>query len=404
MKSSLRYLPLALALSLAACANVPTQASRTPTIQTAHTPPPPASMRPQATVAVEQPAPAPESVDVWDQLRGSFAMSDCNADPQVLVLAKRYTRNPERFESQLRAVLPRLVYVQQAAAQYGVAGEFALLPWVESNFRPVRGKKHQPAGMWQITSTTAGSMGLRVDGHYDGRLDVPAATDAVMKLLKNYHDQFNDWRIADYAYNAGEFATKKFIKSHGVPADIPVIPQWPARNVTRQHLTKLLAMACIVREPDRFNVSLPTLTSDEHLVQVSLPRSMSLSLAADRAGMSVTSLKDLNAAFSNDTVGTAAASYLLLPVGRVQQFRNALLNQSTASIDIAKAARESETDGPAATFADAQRAPTHTVISGESLWQIAHQYSVNVAQLKRWNHLDAKTLKPGQVLQVSATK
>ena len=401
MNSSLRCLPLALALSLAACANAPIQSPHKAVMRAAQQTAPLTSPAPQT--AAEEPAPAMEPADVWDQLRGSFAMSDCDADPAVLVLAKHYTRNPQRFESQLRAVLPRLVYVQQAAARYDVAGEFALLPWVESNFRPVRGKTHQPAGMWQITSTTAGSMGLRVDGHYDGRLDVPAATDAVMKLLKNYHDQFNDWRITDYAYNAGEFAAKKFVEKHGVPASVPVIPRWPARNVTREHLTKLLAMACIVRQPDRFNVSLPTLTSDEHLVQVDLPNSMSLSLAADRAGMSVDSLKDLNAAFSSDTVGSAAASYLLLPVGRVQQFRNALLKQSTASLSLATTTASDDNEIAQPSRLSQVQAHTHTVKSGDSLWQIAHQYSVNVAQLKRWNHLDAKTLKPGQVLQVSAT-
>ncbi|MEO7066763.1 MAG: transglycosylase SLT domain-containing protein [Rhodanobacter sp.] len=353
---------------------------------------------------MNEPAPTPEPTDVWDQLRGSFAMPDCNADPAVLALAKRYTRNPERFESQLSAVLPRLVYVQQVAAQYGVAGEFALLPWVESNFRPVRGKKHRAAGMWQIMPATAGSMGLRVDGHYDGRLDVPAATDAVMKLLKSYHDQFNDWRMADYAYNAGEFATKKFITKHGVPADIPVIPHWSVHDVTRQHLTKLLAMACIVREPDRFNVSLPTLASDEHLVQVKLPRAMPISIAADHAGMSVDSLKDLNAAFSNDTVGTAVASYLLLPVGRVQQFRDALINQSTAAEGAGQFSNGNQpTATTSAPSSDRQHAHTHTVRPGDSLWQIAHQYSTNVNQLKRWNHLGTKTLKPGQVLRVSST-
>ncbi len=39
--------------------------------------------------------------------------------------------------------------------------------------------------------------------------------------------------------------------------------------------------------------------------------------------------------------------------------------------------------------------------AGESLWQIAHLYSVNVAQLQRWNHLQGQTVKPGQVLTVS---
>ena len=45
---------------------------------------------------------------------------------------------------------------------------------------------------------------------------------------------------------------------------------------------------------------------------------------------------------------------------------------------------------------------THTVKRGDNLWQIARDYSVNVSQLQRWNHLSSRTLKPGQTLTVSA--
>ena len=39
---------------------------------------------------------------------------------------------------------------------------------------------------------------------------------------------------------------------------------------------------------------------------------------------------------------------------------------------------------------------------GDNLWQIARDYSVDVSQLQRWNHLGSRTLKPGQTLTVSA--
>ncbi len=170
-------------------------------------------------------------------------------------------------------------------------------------------------------------MGLRVDGNYDARLDVPASANAVMKLLEQYHEQFRDWRVADYAYNAGEFTIRKMIQTHGMPAEQPVIPHWPVRKVTREHLTKLLAMACVVREPERFNVSLPTLPDEQHLVQVKISRSMPIARAADHAGMSVDALRQLNPAFRSDMIDAGAASYLILPARHVRQFGDALLEQ-----------------------------------------------------------------------------
>lgn len=399
MRRRVRSLPLLLPLLLAACVGVPTRTPHQRTIK----PPPTALAAPEIEVTppISESSISP-SGNIWDQLRSSFAMADCDADPSVLAQAKRYTHNPKQFEDQLQEVLPRLVYVQQVAAQYDIAGEFVLLPWVESHFQSHPVRKHQPAGIWQIMPVTAGAMGLRVDGHYDGRLDVPAAAHAVMKLLKQYHDQFHDWRVADYAYNAGEFSVRKIIQKHGMPADEPVIPHWPVRSVTREHLTKLLALACVVRQPARFNVSLPTLPDEQHLVQVKITHSMPIARAADHAGMSVDTLKNLNAAFRSDMIDADAASYLLLPVGHVQQFRSALLAQpqtATTDNDLVSVAGNMAAAIPPTT-AGAQR-KTHTVRRGDSLWQIAHDYSVDVSQLQRWNRLHGSTLKLGQVLQVT---
>jgi membrane-bound lytic murein transglycosylase D len=404
MMKRLQLLPLALSILLAACATAPSQIPHKPVAIAA----PPVTIVNGVAAHPELAVVTPQTTDFWDQLRGSFGMTDCDADPSVLAWAKRYTHNPAQFESQLREALPRLTYVQEVAAHYDVAGEFVLLPWIESYFQPVPGRKNRPAGIWQIMPATAGSIGLRVDGHYDGRLDVDASANAVMKLLKQYHDQFPDWRVVDYAYNAGEFNISKLVRTRGMPPAEPVIPQWPVRSETREHLTKLLAMACVVREPARFGVSLPALPDAQHLVQVKISRSMPITQAADHAGISVDSMKSLNSAFRSDMVDADAASYLLLPANHVQQFRDALLDQSslaTADNRLSGSVGSGAALSIPATSSPTVKPPakTHTVKSGESMWQIAHQYSVNISQLQRWNHLHGQTLKPGQVLVVSDT-
>jgi membrane-bound lytic murein transglycosylase D len=365
---------------LAACSSVSPRRS----------PPSPAESVPEI-VESQPPTPVPikpharKVTDSWDQLRRSFAMADCDAGPAVLARARRYTRYPKQFESRLRAVLPRLMYVQQAAARHGVAGEFVLLPWVESHFRPVTTRNNRPAGMWQIMPIAAGAMGLRIDGHYDGRLNVPAATDAVMKLLLRYHEQFNDWRVADYAYNAGEFAIRRIIRKHGLPPAQPAIPHWPAPKVTREHLIKLMAIACVVREPARFNVSLPTLPKDQHLVKVKVTQPISITMAARQAGMPAKKLKHLNSAFRGTAVDTGAAPYLMIPRRHAQQLRDALQDKNIKWTPVSGA-----------------KPTTHRVRRGDNLWKIAHRYSVQISQLRRWNHLQGDTLRAGQTLVISA--
>lgn len=408
-----RLLPLALSIALAACATAPApKAVEPPLTLVPATPTPTAStlIDVAPTVDNDQPEP-PDAGNVWDRLRNSFAMPDCDADAAVLAWAHRYTRNPQRFEQEVRAALPKLTYVQQVAAEHDVAGEFVLLPWIESGFRPIPGRRGRPAGMWQIMPATASAMGLRVNSRYDARLDVQSAADAVMKLLNRYHRQFGDWRVAAYAYNAGELSARRMVQKHGNPPVSPVIPHWPVRDVTRKHLTRLLAMACIVREPERFHVTLPTLTPAQHLVTVPLPRSMPLALAANHAGMSLDHLKNLNAAFRDGIADNQVNSYLVMPESHAKQFRTMVLNQpdsalavlgNGATLTASMPSDATPTVAPAPTPAHATRARTHRVKPGETLWHLARTYSVSVHELSRWNHLGSGPLKPGQVLKVSS--
>lgn len=318
-------------------------------------------------------------------------MADCDSDPAVETWARRFTANPQSFEERLALSLPRLRFIQGVAERHHVAGEFVLLPWVESRYLPVQGHGRQPAGMWQIVPATAGSLGLRVNRHFDGRMDVSAATEAVMTMLRQYQDQFQDWRLTDYAYNAGEFAVRRLVARHGTPSAQPVIPTLPVRKVTREHLIKLLAIACVVREPERFGVQLPTLDKEQRLVEVPIEHPMSMASAAKHAGMSVDALRNYNAAFLNNRIDPDYAQSLMLPGNRVDQFIRAVRDS-----DESDSPKTSTDQTPAALNA------THTVRAGESLWLIAKRRGMSVLQLRQWNRLRDNRVHPGQVLRLTA--
>lgn len=363
--------------------------------------PPPAATLPGGTAATKPvqtevtPGNTPSgtsATDAWSRLRASFAMADCDSDPAVQDWAHRFTANPRGFEQRLAHSLPRLRFIQGIAEKHRVAGEFVLLPWVESRYLPVRGRGRQPAGMWQIMPITAGSLGLPVNRRFDGRMDMATATEAVMTMLRRYQDQFHDWRLTDYAYNAGEFAVRRLLARFGTPPEQPVIPSLPVRRVTREHLIKLLAIACVVREPDRFHVRLPTLPTEQQLVAVPVKHPMSLETAARHAGMSIDALRGYNAGFLNNRIDPSMAPALMLPGNRVDRFVETMRKVSASDV----------VSGSGEVSARVETCPTHTVKPGESLWVIARRAGVGVLQLKRWNGLRDERLHPGQVLRLNA--
>jgi membrane-bound lytic murein transglycosylase D len=437
-----RILPALIPLVLTACAAapqrpVPLPVTPAPTV----TPVADVSMSPKL---VRPAAPA----DFWSGMRDSFEMPGCEAGPEVVAWARTYTKMPNRFEQQVNEVLPLIVYAHKSAMQHNVAGEFALLPWVESQYRHVPGAKNRPAGMWQIMPQTAHTLGLRVEKNYDERLDITKSTESVMNMIHRYYDDLGDWRLVDVAYNAGEFGLKKTLDKHGGPTAEEGLPDVPMKAVTREHLVKLMAIACIVRDPGRFNVQLPRQDGDDALQVVQVSNPQSLAQAAKQSGLSMNDLRDFNPAYRT-TKGTVSSS-LLLPKTAADQYNlgpvAAVAEEPSSSVDdnavanvpaakggktgkggknaktgklskaeLAKAGKASKS-GKADAVAKATKsgksgkaegsavAIVYKVNNGESLWTIARRHQVSVEQLMKWNDLQTQAVKPGQVLRLTASR
>ncbi|HEY3521465.1 MAG TPA: transglycosylase SLT domain-containing protein [Rhodanobacteraceae bacterium] len=388
------FLVVALAL-LAACAAQPPRPQTRVSIAVA------APSLP-APVTVPLPAATP-SADLWTRLRTGFVLDDCG-NPRAQAWAKRLTRNPRMFAGQLQQALPLIAWVQTAAEHSGVASELVLLPMVESSYNAAEpGRSGDPAGMWQIMPRTARAMGLDIGQGYDGRLDPAASTGAVMRMLKGYHDELHDWRLVDMAFNAGEYKMLGVLDGRKSSVDKPL--RLPVSATTRDHLAKLMAMACIVRDPARFDVDLPQAENGYELTLLPLPQAVDLANAARAAGIPLAQLRSLNPGYRSERMPENAPHHLLLPQDSAQRLSAMLDAQGTDALAAAGSGAK-ETTAPAnAALASAGKrdgASRHRVERGESLWSIARHYRVDLAKLRTWNALASDNLRPGQSLLLSA--
>jgi membrane-bound lytic murein transglycosylase D len=441
MRASVRLALLGVGLLLlAACAAPPKrapQAPPTPMPAPAASPPAAATPTPEAPVVDLSP---------WSRLRPLFAMRGCDYSPGVQRRAYAYAHSPRAFAASWKAALPFLELVVDELEQRGLPGEFAMLPYVESTYRPLPSRGDQPAGMWQLMPDTARGAGLVIRKDYDERLDALAATDAALDLIAAYHREFADWRLADMAFNSGEFRVKKLLgERDGRDLSAEELAKFTFNRITHEHLDRLLALACIVDDPARFGVTLPEPDAPHRLRRVDIGHGMDLRLAAKLAGVPVDDLRRWNAAYRRNRMPDGGPHRLLLPEERIGRFQAAAdaipptlwndwreeraqrtsgiaswaaqLGIPVATLAAANAVGEDATVTAATRLLlpgrDAEAADddaiassgkgsrrTHVIVAGDSLSSVAHRYAIPLRRLRQLNPQANGTLRLGQKLRL----
>lgn len=378
-------------------------------------------------------------------------MPSCDYNPAVRRWARLYTQSTSAFTASLSEAMPYLLIVLDEIEKRDVPGEFAFLPYIESNYTPIATSGDHAAGIWQLMPDTAREAGLTINADYDGRLDIQASTHAALDLLQRYHDEFGDWRISDMAFNAGEYGLKQLVTDNRDDRSAAEVGRLRVHAGTHDHLAKLLAVACVIGLPERYKIELPETDLDDQLAAIELPAPVDMELAARLAGVEVARLQRWNPGFLHGRMPANGPFHLLIPqarrlvleqtLGKLPQYAWRDWHPVTLKLNETMDLFASETDldptalatingvlpdtplvpgtrlllpGRAANDSarvDVLPAPVvvrtssglTVVHAGDTLWGIARQQGVRLEDLLRWNKLTrSSTLHLGQRLHVTA--
>lgn len=320
--------------------------------------------------------------NLWERLRASFRLPSCDAVPRATAWAHWYAGKQVYLDRVMQRAEPVLYFIVDEVQQRDMPGELALLPVVESAFHPFALSHASAAGLWQFIPATGERYGLKQTWWYDGRRDIYAATHAAMDYLEFLGGMFDDdWLLAVAAYNTGESRVMRLRNARlrrGGPASFTEISDSLPRE-TRSYVPKLLGLACVVADPQRFGVTLRPIVNEPRFVVVETGDQIDLALAAKLAEMEMERLYSLNPAFNRWATDPSGPHRLLLPVEKVSVFKNNLAETPPeARVQWAR----------------------HAVQRGDTLSGIAKSHNIDVATLKRVNGLSSNRIRAGGELLV----
>ena len=309
--------------------------------------------------------------DLWLRIREGFVLDDLDT-PLVKKAEDWYSARPDYVARMIERSRRYLYYIVDEVDKRGMPLEIALLPMIESAYNPMAYSRSRASGIWQFIPSTGQRYGLEQNWWIDERRDIVAATGGALDYLQKLYAEFGDWYLALAAYNWGEGAVHRAIAANqkrGLPTDYLSL-KMPAE--TQNYVPRLQAVKNIIRDPERFDLTLADLPDAPYFTVVRTTKKMDVKMAAELAEMPVDEFLSLNPQHNRPVIAGADEATILLPYDKAALF----------------AAKLELTDQPMVTW------QAYKLRANETLPQVAARFGLQLETLRAVNGIGPRAKVP----------
>ena len=317
--------------------------------------------------------------DLWDRVRSGLRLP--KLDHQRVAYHERwFSKNPKYMKRKMKRASLFLYHIVEEIDRRGLPMDLALLPAIESAYQPHAYSHARASGLWQFIPSTARRYGLKVNWWYDGRRDVVASTTAALNYLEDLHAEFDDWYLALAAYNAGEGKIRYLMERNrrrGLPTDYLHLQR--LKPETQHYVPKLMAMINIVRNPEKYGITIEPIPNEPYFGRVDLGSQIDLNVVAKLADIPVGDLYDINPGFRRCATDPTGPHQVLVPIE----------NKDTLIADLANLPEDARI-----------KWRRHRVKPGDTLGAIGKRYAVSVWAIKKANNIRGTLIRVGQNMMI----
>lgn len=279
---------------------------------------------------------------------------------------------------------------EEVLDKYNIPLELKHLAVIESALIPYARSRAGATGLWQFMYPTARMYGLNVTSYIDQRCDPYKATVAAAEYLKSLYDMFGDWQMVLAAYNAGPGTISKAIRrSGGKKTYWEIRPFLPFE--TQGYVPAFIAANYVMSYGPEHNLypAVPRKTYFE-VDTIVVKEQMTFSQISKALDVPEDEVLYFNPQYRKNII-PSGGNTLCLPKAKIGVF---LTNEQAIYAAIEQERQQGKVD----VIAEVKK--IHTVRSGEKLSSIARKYGVTTTELKTWNYIGKKGIRPGKKLTV----
>ncbi len=272
-------------------------------------------------------------------------------------------------------------FMRKILREHDLPEDLVYLAMIESGFSTKAYSRARAVGPWQFMKATGRLYGLDVNFWVDERRDPERSSIAAARHLKDLYDQFQSWKLAAAAYNAGAGKVGKAIRRYRTEDFWELARGRYLRPETRHYVPKMIAAALIAKEPAKYgfhNIEYQEPLKYDKLV---VNQAVNLIQLSEVANVSLEELLDLNPELNHPVTPPNVETYeLRIPVNSTSQFMTAY---------------ESITSGEKIQYA------AHRVGRGDNLGKIANMYRVNIQEVRKLNGMGSGSgVRQGQMILI----
>lgn len=268
---------------------------------------------------------------------------------------------------------------EQILHEEAVPDELKYLAVTKSQLNPRKMSRSGAAGLWQLTPATGRAYGLRRTNEIEERFDPEKSTRAAARYLKKLHQEFGDWLLAVAAYTGKPEEVRDALRQADHVKNRRVTywdisPNLPPK--TRNVTSRFVAMVLVASNLPKYGLMLPAPAPPYAYDLVKVGGGLTLGYLAELAGSNPMTLQELNPALRGET--PPEGYRIRLPSGSYEQFKAACTQRPKFCPGFSP----------------------YTVIPGESAYEIAARFGVEVNLIRQVNDLKDNRVEPGQQLIV----